>query len=195
MSDPQPNTEHPNSPQRSSRPRCGAKARNHEGSCKQIVRKGAKRCRFHGGASPKAERAARRRAVEVELSAELAKVGVTPVGDPFTAISTVAAEIIAWKDLAAVRVAALKDDVRYETENGEQLRAEVALYERAMDRCVTVLNAIARLDIDDRLAKISEKQADMVEKALDAALAKLDLTAEQRQLAWAEVGRHLRLVS
>jgi hypothetical protein len=54
------------------------------------------------------------------------------------------------------------DSLRYETEFGEQLRSEVALFERAPDRCEPVLVAMARLNLDERLIRISEAQAHLV---------------------------------
>jgi hypothetical protein len=61
--------------------------------------------------------------------------------------------------------------MRYRDTSGEQLRAEVGLYERAMDRLGKFLTDYARLDIDNRLAAITTSQADRVIDAIDAALA------------------------
>ena len=76
--------------------------------------------------------------------------------------------------------------IRYESETGgEQLRAEIALWERALDRCITTLAAMAKLNIEERLAGIRKQTADMLERALDAALeasgAPLDGKAKARE--------------
>ena len=65
----------------------------------------------------------------------------------------------------------------------EQLRSEVALLERAMGHCAQVLVAIAKLDIDSRLAAISEAQADAVVRCINAALAAAGITGEAADAA------------
>jgi hypothetical protein len=57
-----------------------------------------------------------------------------------------------------------------------------------------VLAAIAKLNIDERLAAISERQAVLVERAVLATLDGLDLTVEQRTGALRTLSRHLRVV-
>jgi hypothetical protein len=85
--------------------------------------------------------------------------------------------------------------LRYEAAGAgtEQLRAEVSLFERALDRCTTVLATIAKLDIDARLARITELQAAAVLRAVDVAIAKAGVTGpaavDARQAAAAELRR------
>jgi hypothetical protein len=128
--------------------------------------------------------------------AELARLEVDPVGDPVTQLAVLAGQILAWRDAMAEKVNALTS-IRYEAigENGsgEQLRAEVALWERALDRCERVLIAMAKLNIDERLARISERQLGMIEAALSAALASEGLDLEAQARAKRVVARHLRV--
>lgn len=193
MPDAQPKkTKFQGNTQLSDKPRCGAKARTNEGKpCRKFPVKDQKRCRTHGGASPQAKRAATRRKVEEKIRRTLHGLEVVPVSDPLTALSEFAGEIMNWKDNLAQHVVQLKT-YGYAGEHGEQIRAEVQLYERAMDRTVNVLDKIARLDIDSRLAAIGEKQADLVEAALSAALSALNLPVEQEQQAWQAIENHLR---
>ena len=73
--------------------------------------------------------------------------------------------------------------------------AEVQVFERAMDRAVTVLATIARLNIDERLAKISEQQAALVREALNRALADAGVPREQQRETVTHLARHLRVVA
>lgn len=95
--------------------------------------RGQKVCASHGGRAPQNKRAAQRLLVKREIDREFAKLGVAPIDDPMAAFEQLTAEVVAMKDFMAVRVAELKT-LRYDGAAGEQLRAEVALYERALDR-------------------------------------------------------------
>lgn len=151
-------------------------------------------CRKHGGASPQARSAAVRRQVETEARAVLAELGVPAVGDPLEALLKLAGQVLAWQAATAALVNQL-DGIRYRGANGaEQLRAEVALYERAMDRAVAVLSAIARLNIDERLVQVTERQADAMVNAINAALEAAGVDAEQAERARRAAARHLRSV-
>lgn len=180
--------------------RCWARSKKKDGGqCGSIAMTGQAVCRYHGGSAPQNIKKAKQRvaeaAVEEETRRALAVLNVAPVDNPLTALSEVAGQILAWKDRLSFRVNAL-NQIRYEDDKGsEQLRAEVALYERALDRSVTVLAAIARLNIDDRLATISEKQADVVITAIEAALAHAGITGDQAVEAKKVAARHLRVVA
>jgi hypothetical protein len=128
-------------------------ARRKDGQpCGGAPLRGADKCRMHLG---------RRTAIvklEQQARDQLARLDVPPVEDPLTQLAAVTGQVLAWKDAWAAKVNAL-DSMRYETEGGEQLRAEIAVWERALDRCEKFLTAMARLDIDERLAKITETRA------------------------------------
>lgn len=171
---------------------CGARCRDGT-ACSNPPMRGGERCRMHGGASPRARAAAERRQVEGQARTVLAELGVTPVDDPLAQLLRLAGEVLAWQRATAALVNQL-DHIRYQGGSGEQLRAEVQLYERSMDRAVAVLSAIARLNIDERLARISEQQADRLIGAIEAALTEVGLTGEQALTAKRVVARHLRLV-
>lgn len=86
--------------------------------------------------------------------------------------------------------------LRYESEGGgEQLRSEVAVLERAMDRAGRLLVDIAKLNIEERLARVTERQAEMTMDALAAAMGELGMSGEQQRQARVLVARHLRAVS
>ena len=180
--------------------RCWARSKKKDGGqCGSIAMIGQNVCRMHGGAAAQNLKKAKQRvaeaAVEEETRRALAVLDVAPVDNPLTALSEVAGQILAWKDRLSFRVNALNNEIRYsDDKGGEQLRAEVALYERALDRSVTVLGTIARLNIDERLAAISEKQADVVITAIEAALAHAGITGDRAVEAKKVAARHLRAV-
>lgn len=121
---------------------------------------------MHGGRTAKAKE----RVIEQQARAELARMDVPSVDDPLSELARITGQVIAWKDAIAVKVNELTS-LRYENENGgEQLRAEVGLLERAFDRCEKFLTAMARLNIDERLAAISEQRAEVIITMLTAAL-------------------------
>ncbi|MFE5140318.1 hypothetical protein ACFRDV_22020 [Streptomyces fagopyri] len=164
--------------------------------CKAWARKGQTVCGAHGGKAPQNLKAGKRRVVEAELEEEtrraLAVLDVPPVENPLTALSQLAGQVLAWKDRLAARVNGL-EQIRYtDDKRAEQLRSEVALYERAMDRCVNVLGTIGRLRIDERLAAISEQQATVVIEAIEAALTHAGVTGPEATAAKAVAARHLR---
>lgn len=161
-------------------------ATNRQGAqCGQFAAPGAKICRFHGARSPGAAAKAAERVTEANARRELAKLGALlgpaeMVENPLERLQQLAGEADRWMDLMRRRVAELTA-VGYESALGqEQVKAEVQLYERAMDRTAQILSAIARLNIDERLAAVSERQADTVLRALNGVLDWLGLDHEHK---------------
>jgi hypothetical protein len=171
--------------------RCGAKSTQTGKPCQRWPIKGGRRCPKHGGATPAAKAAAAATRAEGRIRAELGKLQIVPITDPLTELSHIAGEVLAWKNLAAEQWEHLTS-MRYEGMSGEQLRAEIAVWERALDRCVTTLATIAKLNIDERLVALDEKRAALVNEAINRLLDHLALGAEQRAEAKGVVARHLR---
>jgi len=159
--------------------------------CRNSAIRGGTVCHKHGGSAPQVKAAAAIRVTEERTRRELARLNLPPVEDPLTELARVAAEVVAWKDAIGAKVNELTE-LRYKAgEGGEQLRSEVALWERALDRCERFLTAMARLNIDERLARISEAQAAAVIAAIAVACDVLRVTPEQRRLAIEAVRDHL----
>lgn len=180
---------------RQARP-CSANRSGGRGKCKAWAVNGSTVCRAHGARAPQVLAAAAERRLEVEVRRTLARLDTDAVSDPLTELSMLAGQVVAWKNALAERVNELSA-LRYTATPGagtEQLRAEVALWERALDRCATVLGLMAKLNLDARLAAISERQADMVVAALDATLASLGLSGPAALEARQVMARHLRAV-
>lgn len=151
-------------------------------------------CHAHGGRAPQARDSQREQAVEARLERLIHKYETDPCSDPITALQSLAGRALAMERAIGEMVNGLSE-IRYETIHGEQLRAEVAVLERAMDRCGKLLVDIAKLNIEERLAKVTEAQAALAQRALDAALAEMAFAPEQQAGTKASFARHLRAVS
>ena len=176
-------------------PQCTATKRNKERCGNKPVR-GATVCRMHGGSAPQVKAKAAERVAQQEFDEEmtrtLARLKVAPVDNPLTVLAELAGQAVAFKDALAARVNDLQS-IRYEDMRGaEQLRSEVALWERALDRCERFVTSMARLKIDDRLAKVEEAQVELLLAALDAGLIAGNVEPGRRAEAKAAAARHLR---
>lgn len=152
--------------------RCTASKRNGE-RCGMPRVTGATVCRMHGGSAPQVKRAGARRLAESKVRQALDEVGIREVDNPLAELRALTGEVLAWKDALANHVAALEDRYRHtDDKGGEQLRAEVALYERALDRAGKLLETWARLGIDAMLAdmqvRVTAMQVDALAAGLDA---------------------------
>jgi hypothetical protein len=180
----------------SNKPQCGAETRTADKHpCRKYLEPGQLRCKWHGGASPQARRKAAERVIEEQVQHAIEGMDIKPVDNPLTALSMLAGEILAWKDLMATHVATLKDNLRYAGEHAEQIRGEVTLYEKSLDRAVTVLGQIARLKIDERLAAINEAHVNQMSRILEGCLDELGLSYEQKRAAFATMSRLARKAS
>lgn len=149
---------------------------------------------MHGGAAGQNRAAAERRlatqAIEKDVSAVLASEGVIPVTDPLHELALLATEARAFQRACAARVNALGERIRYEAHGAgtEQLRAEVALLERAMDRSGKFLDALARSGFEERRVRLAEDTARQFWWLVDRVVDLLDPSPEQvsRKLAVVE---------
>lgn len=160
----------------------------------------------HGGSSsPDMRRFGHELEVETEsrrLIRELiekneVQLEMPPMGynlNPFEALLDIAAEQMAFKDLCKAKLAKLREDEwRWDGDRaGEQLRSEVSLYERAIERCTNTMVKISRLGLEERMTRIAERQAAIVEMAIVRTLQELNLPLEMQQEARERVVAHLR---
>jgi hypothetical protein len=177
-------------------------------ACHQMAVKGTDppRCKNHG-ANPGSikHRNAQATIVEgrvqdrmIEIMSEKGERLLSPrqLGNPLVELLDLAAEMAEWKDIMRDIVVYLLSQERIRSAHskvGEQLRAEVLLFERAQERYSKILQDIARLGIEHRLAALEETQVRMVEQALAAALnsTSLDVVAQEeaRQVLRRELTR------
>lgn len=165
----------------------GCKAHNNRGEpCGNQPVKGSKVCRSHGGASPRGKAAA----LVARTEAETAKVvsrwlkDAPPLTDPLSALLDLGRETVAFKDELRAKVDELDgvwsywtdrewhnaDGIPIRTEAVENLRATLTAYERALDRCGKILADLAKLGIEERMARVKEAQAAVVVAAVRSAL-------------------------
>jgi hypothetical protein len=158
---------------------------------------GATVCRLHGGLAPQVQRKAAERVIE-EHARQVAKayaVEHIDISDPIGALMQLAAEVVGFKNFIAERVTELRtEEWRYGTLGGEQLRAEVAVYERAMDRAGRLLVDINRLGLEERQVRIAEQQGELLATVVMAALDEIGLTGEQLTRAYEVIPRRLRAI-
>lgn len=182
--------------------RCNAKpkpGKARKEPCKNPKVLGQKRCRIHGGQNKTTDqrRAEVKTQRKIRQSRAIRQLNITPVEDPLTALQNIAGELMAWKDEMRRHVQNL-EHVRYRGEHAEQVRAEVSLYVSALSEVSKVLAIIAKLNIDERLAAITERQAEMLERAMLSAFEELGIPITDQETRLRVVhafGRHLQLVS
>ena len=180
----------------------GCRAHNRAGApCGRAPAAGQGICNMHGAKTGSHLAKAARVLAEEKAMALVEKLldqyDVAPVADPLSALAELAGEARRFLDIMGDLVNDLRaDDIRYRGGAGaEQLRAELALYERAMDRLGKFLVDMARLNIDERLARITEAQATALVEFTRVLLAELRLSPEQEAVAAEAVPRHLRAIA
>jgi hypothetical protein len=151
---------------------------------------GSDKCRHHAGR--KAEVIKAEFVADREARRLLGQLGVSAVDNPLEALRDQAAEILAWQSVCKAMLGGL-DQVRYKAAgSGEQLRAEVGMWERALDRSAKVLEALVRLGIEDRLVRLADKQAALMTDALGWLLSAFGIA--DSDVARAQVATMLRAV-
>lgn len=178
-------------------PRCGARKHQGSGLCRKPAGWGTDHvgfgcCRLHGGSTRNQVASARRAQVDAAVRDAVREVGIEDVTDPLKAFARHAGEVVAVRDYLRGEVNRL-EELRYQSGAGEQLRAELAAYQAALRDTTQVLGVYARLNIDERLVRITQMQADIVVSALNAGLNAADIRdPAARDRARAAVAAELR---
>lgn len=149
--------------------------------------KGGSVCRVHGGGSPAVKRKAKERIAEQEVRAEYAKLEALigepePITDPLSELLRLAGGVKRWREFIEGRVAHLSS-LGYSGPVGEQIRAEVQLLQSTTPQLAGILTSIARLNIDERLARVNQEQGEQVAAVITAVLDWLGLSDEHRRQA------------
>jgi hypothetical protein len=160
--------------------------------CKRSAVPGGTVCRWHGGASPNARRAAAERLARARARTAVGKLGVIECEDPIAELQKIAGETVAIKDYLRTQVETLTS-IRYRAET-EQTRAELTCYLASLRDCTAVLTSLARLNLDERAVRIKEAQASMIRTAVDRALREAGLEGESLERGRRAVGRHLKVI-
>lgn len=197
------------------KPKCTGTSKATGERCGRYPTRGTTVCHKHGAAAPQVKAAAARRVVEGQALKAVTSLRGAPVTDPLSALADVAGEVTAVKDylrglveqiVEREQAAQLSDGVMRLMGGGEQLRmpddkgaeqmnAKFQAYMAMLSTCVSTLATIAKLNIDERMARIDEARAEMIREALRRAFAEAGLAGEQQTRGMAAFGRHLRVVA
>ena len=169
------------------------------GPCDRNPADGADVCPTHGGHAPQVVKAAKGRVLDYEVRKLLNLEDIVPIHDPYTALAELAGETVRLKDILLAKVEELTDlKTKLFTDKGatEQIDVVFAAYERALDRCDRILSGMARLDLEDRIAKLHSRiNGDAVERILTAMNEALDdagITGNTREVISLGFGARLR---
>jgi len=121
--------------------------------------------------------------IEASATAELAHLGITAVEDPLAELGKLANASTAMMKALGARVNNLKDLEHYGAEYSPVLKAEVALYERAMDRTHRLLDSLVKHGYAERQVSIAEGEALLVAGVIRRVVAGLGLTPAQQTQA------------
>lgn len=180
--------------------RCTARAKSTGVRCSNFAMRGATVCRLHGGKARQVRAAAARRleveAMETEVRNLIAFESFEGVSDPLEVLAELAARALATERALAARVNELASDdrLRYKAAGAgtEQLRAEVALWERWHSVAARHAETLAKFNFEDRRVRLSERQGDLIATALRTIFVRLQLTPEQEALVPTVVPEELR---
>lgn len=159
-------------------------------------------CSTHGGSAPQVRAKAAERVLEQQVAREIGRQGWAPVTDPVAAYADNAGEVLAFKDRLRERVETLDDwtlriaafgasDDEAEGKQlmamGEQVRAYVAAYERALDRAERTLARMISLGLDAkaleaRIQFINQQAGEKLPSVTLEVIARLGLSPEQEAL-------------
>lgn len=179
---------------------CTARAKGTGERCRRAPIRGATVCFVHGGMAPQVRAKAARRLeveeVEAEIRNALAFESLDGVSNPVEILSELAARALATERALSARVneLAADDRLRYRAAGAgtEQLRAEVGLWERWHKQAASLVETLAKLNLDERRVRLTEAQGNLVAEVLRAIFARLALSPAQQALIPVVVPEELR---
>ena len=178
---------------------CTAKSKQSGQQCKRHAATGQAVCAIHGAKAPQAQAAAVQRIAQAEAEAWLLEhikdaPPMTSLREVYDELLAVAGTAAAWRKVMQERVSEMQS-LGYQGITGEQIKAEVVLFERALDRSAKIMDLIARLNIDERKQAIDEQTGAKVAEGIRRILARLDLTDDQAVLVGTVVPEELRALA
>jgi hypothetical protein len=168
--------------------------------CPNYAMHGQMVCHSHGGKTPNGLAAGQRRLAEAKAATQLKDLADAPplesIGDVYDWLLGVAGTAKAWSDILQGRVAQLN---KLGTESSEfvgtQLRADVILFERALDRSAKIAESLVRLDLEGRKQALDERIAAQLVAVVKAILGDLELSDDQRMVAELVVPKRMKEIS
>jgi hypothetical protein len=131
--------------------------------------------------------------VKADAAKALGHHALAGVDDPVEVLSHVAAEIVAVKDALAARVNAL-DHIRYQSGQGEQVRAEMQLFTTYLKLTADVAEKLAKLDLEGKRQAAAERYGAEIAALLQAIFVELALSEQQWARVPVVVSHHLASV-
>lgn len=164
--------------------------------CKLRPIPGGTVCAWHGGKAPQVKAAAERRlaAAKITASAEadLAHYGITAIEDPLDELGKLASASTAMMNALGARVNSLTELEHFDMKNSPDIKAEVQMYERAMDRTHRLLDSLVKHGYMERQVTISENEALLVAGVIRRVVAGLGLTPAQQTQAQTLLAQEFR---
>lgn len=153
-------------------------------------------CKWHGGGAPQVQAAAQQRlaARRIQQSAEavLAHEGITAVEDPLAELGKLASASTALMNALGARVNSLGELEHFDMKQGPTIKAEVQMYERAMDRTHRLLDSLVKHGYMERQVTIAETEALLVSGIIRRVLASLGLSKAQQEQAQLQLAQEFR---
>lgn len=167
--------------------RCKARSKKSGDRCRRYAIPGGSVCAMHGGSAPQVRAAAERRleaaAIEAETSSALAWLGEKAIDDPLDELGRLATESRALTTALGARVNALKTITEYDLKESPSIKAEIQLYERAMDRTHRMLETLIKAGYMERQLKIAEDEASVIAGVVKRVLQQVGLSSTQQRKA------------
>lgn len=164
--------------------------------CPMWAIRGGTVCYHHGGAAPQVKALALERETTRKIKAfsesVLALEGVATVEDPLGDLSRLASSSQALMIALGQRVNSLDQLEHFDAKNSPAIKAEVLMYERAMDRTARLLEALVKAGYTERQISIQETEAQMVAGVIKRTIAALGLTPEQQRQAQVVLAEEFR---
>lgn len=114
-----------------------------------------------------------------------------PISNPYVELYRLAGQILAWKDALAAEVAK-QWEIGYEGKTGEQIKAEVQVFQDALDKSQQILVAISKLSLEEKMLRVAEREAQLMTRALERTLDSLGLPAGVVEQARVDIAERLR---
>jgi hypothetical protein len=159
------------------------------GRCRRTPAKGFSVCHWHGAKAPQVLARGLQRKLELEARTKLVtkfsknQAVRLSFDDAADELEQVIVETINLKDIAGEAFSRLEGELRYAHHAGEQLRAEVAFYERMLKSAGDQLIQYQKLGLDERRVRIDELKVSLILGAISRILERLELTPEQAEAA------------
>lgn len=167
--------------------------------CPMWAIRGGNVCYHHGGNAPQVKAAAvarlKTREINAYANSVLAQEGLETITDPLTELSRLATGSKALMEALGARVNSLDALEHFDAKNSPAIKAEVQMYERALDRTARLLESLVRAGYTERQIQIQESEAVMVAGVLKRTIAALGLTPEQQQRAQVILAEEFRTLA